>query len=148
MRPLRLTQGALAAAMGVERRLVNELCNDKRAVTVDTALMLGRVFGQYAGILAERAAAQRSVGGVEHAGAPQADRARAAYYAAPPNRTPPCRRLLRRRDLAHALGLGGRRVLEVQDAARVAVEDLLLVLGRQADLARRTSSAAAGSQHG
>lgn len=45
MKPLRLTQTALARAMGVERRLVNELCNGRRAVTVDTALMLARVFG-------------------------------------------------------------------------------------------------------
>ena len=43
--PLRLTQGALAEAMGVERKLVNELCNNRRAVTADTALMLARVFG-------------------------------------------------------------------------------------------------------
>jgi addiction module HigA family antidote len=43
--PMKLTQGALAAAMGVERKLVNELCNDRRAVTADTALMLARVFG-------------------------------------------------------------------------------------------------------
>jgi addiction module HigA family antidote len=43
--PMSLTQGALAAAMGVERKLVNELCNDRRAVTADTALMLARVFG-------------------------------------------------------------------------------------------------------
>lgn len=42
--PLQLTQGQLADAMGVPRRLVNELCTDKRAVTVDTALMLARVF--------------------------------------------------------------------------------------------------------
>ena len=45
MKPLKLTQTALAQAMGVERRLVNELCNGRRAVTVDTALMLARVFG-------------------------------------------------------------------------------------------------------
>jgi len=45
MKPLGLTQTALASAMGVERRLVNELCNGRRAVTVDTALMLARVFG-------------------------------------------------------------------------------------------------------
>ncbi len=45
MKPLGLTQTALAETMGVERRHVNELCNDRRAVTVDTALMLGRVFG-------------------------------------------------------------------------------------------------------
>ena len=43
--PMRLTQGALAQAMGVERKLVNELCNDRRSVTADTALMLARVFG-------------------------------------------------------------------------------------------------------
>ncbi|MBM3548746.1 MAG: HigA family addiction module antidote protein [Alphaproteobacteria bacterium] len=44
MKPLALTQTALAQAMGVERRLVNELCNGRRSVTVDTALMLSRVF--------------------------------------------------------------------------------------------------------
>jgi addiction module HigA family antidote len=43
--PLGLTQSALAEAMGVQRKLVNELCNDRRAVTADTALMLARVFG-------------------------------------------------------------------------------------------------------
>jgi antitoxin HigA-1 len=48
MEPLDLTQGALAAAMGVARKHVNELCNDRRAVTADTALMLARVFGNSA----------------------------------------------------------------------------------------------------
>ena len=43
--PHGLTQGELAKAMGVPRKLVNELCNDRRAVTADTALMLARVFG-------------------------------------------------------------------------------------------------------
>ncbi|MGA9068845.1 MAG: HigA family addiction module antitoxin [Terracidiphilus sp.] len=43
--PMKLTQGALAEAMGVERKLVNELCNNRRAVTADTALMLALVFG-------------------------------------------------------------------------------------------------------
>ena len=42
--PLKLTQGQLGKAMGVSRRTVNELCTGKRAVTVDTALMLARVF--------------------------------------------------------------------------------------------------------
>lgn len=42
--PMELTQGELAKAMGVPRKLVNELCNDRRAVTADTALMLARVF--------------------------------------------------------------------------------------------------------
>ena len=45
MQPLRLTQGALAAAMGVQRKHVNELCNGKRAVTAPTAPILARVFG-------------------------------------------------------------------------------------------------------
>jgi addiction module HigA family antidote len=45
LEPMKLTQSALAEAMGVERRLVNELCRDRRAITVDTALMLARVFG-------------------------------------------------------------------------------------------------------
>jgi addiction module HigA family antidote len=45
MRPLGLTQGALAEAMGVQRKHVNELCNDHRAVTAPTALILARVFG-------------------------------------------------------------------------------------------------------
>lgn len=45
MAPMDLTQTALAKAMGVERRLVNELCKNRRAVTVDTAMMLSRVFG-------------------------------------------------------------------------------------------------------
>jgi addiction module HigA family antidote len=43
--PMELTQSALAQAMGVQRKLVNELCNNRRAVTADTALMLARVFG-------------------------------------------------------------------------------------------------------
>ncbi len=45
MEPLGLTQGALAGAMGVPRKHVNELCNDRRAVTAPTALILARVFG-------------------------------------------------------------------------------------------------------
>src|SRR6267154_6314783 len=45
MRPMGLTQGALAKAMGVPRKHVNELCNDRRAVTAPTALILARVFG-------------------------------------------------------------------------------------------------------
>jgi len=45
MQPLGLTQGALAEAMGVQRKHVNELCNDRRKVTAATALILARVFG-------------------------------------------------------------------------------------------------------
>src|SRR4030088_923642 len=45
MQPLGLTQGALAEAMGVQRKHVNELCNGRRNVTAATALILARVFG-------------------------------------------------------------------------------------------------------
>jgi len=44
MAPLGITQGQLAATMGVSRRTVNELCTGKRSITVDTALMLAKVF--------------------------------------------------------------------------------------------------------
>jgi addiction module HigA family antidote len=42
LHPHALTQGALADAMGVPRKHVNELCNDRRTVN---ALILARVFG-------------------------------------------------------------------------------------------------------
>ena len=45
MVPLGITQGQLASAMGVSRRTVNELCTGKRSITVDTALMLAKAFG-------------------------------------------------------------------------------------------------------
>ncbi len=45
MKPMGLTQAALAGAMGVQRKHVNELCNERRAVTAATALILARVFG-------------------------------------------------------------------------------------------------------
>lgn len=45
MRPMNLTQSALAEAMGVQRKHVNELCNNRRDVTAPTALILARVFG-------------------------------------------------------------------------------------------------------
>jgi|SRR5579871_5628392 len=43
--PLGLTQVALAEAMGVQRKHVNDLCNDRRNVTAATALILACVFG-------------------------------------------------------------------------------------------------------
>src|SRR6266853_3687887 len=46
--PMGLTQAALAEAMGVPRKHVNELCNERRAVTAPTALILARVFGNSA----------------------------------------------------------------------------------------------------
>lgn len=45
LEPMGLTQGELAEAMGVPRKHVNELCNDRRSVTAATALILARVFG-------------------------------------------------------------------------------------------------------
>jgi addiction module HigA family antidote len=45
LEPMGLTQTELAKAMGVQVRLINELCRGRRAVTADTALMLARVFG-------------------------------------------------------------------------------------------------------
>ena len=46
--PMALTQAQLAEAMGVSRKTVNELCTNRRAITVDTALMLATVFGNTA----------------------------------------------------------------------------------------------------
>lgn len=45
MAPLGLTQGQLAKAMGVSRKTINELCMNHRSITVDTALMLAKTFG-------------------------------------------------------------------------------------------------------
>ena len=45
LEPMELTQGTLAEAMGVPRKHVNELCNDRRTVTARTALILARVYG-------------------------------------------------------------------------------------------------------
>ena len=45
MRPMGLTQRALAEAMGVQRKHVNELCRGRKDVTAATALMLSRVIG-------------------------------------------------------------------------------------------------------
>lgn len=45
MQRMELTQAALAEAMGVQRKHVNALCNDRRTVTAPTALILARVFG-------------------------------------------------------------------------------------------------------
>jgi antitoxin HigA-1 len=45
MQPMKLTQNALAEAMGVQRKHVNELCNNRRNITAPTALILARAFG-------------------------------------------------------------------------------------------------------
>jgi len=46
MKPMELTQNALARALGVSPRRVNEIIHGKRAITLDTSLRLGRFFGQ------------------------------------------------------------------------------------------------------
>jgi addiction module HigA family antidote len=46
MKPLGLTQNALAHALGVPPRRINEIIHGKRAITLDTSLRLGRFFGQ------------------------------------------------------------------------------------------------------
>ena len=46
MKPMGLTQNALARSLGVPPRRVNEIIHGKRAVTLDTSLRLGRYFGQ------------------------------------------------------------------------------------------------------
>lgn len=43
LEPLNITQGQLAAAMGLGRKTVNELCTDKRNITVETAFILAKV---------------------------------------------------------------------------------------------------------
>ena len=48
MDPLNIDQGRLADALGVARKTVNELCNNKTGVTADTALMLATAFGNTA----------------------------------------------------------------------------------------------------
>jgi len=45
MEPLGISQTDLAERTGLPRKHVNELCRNRRAVTADTALILGRVFG-------------------------------------------------------------------------------------------------------
>lgn len=46
MKPVGLTQNALARALGVPPRRVNEIIHGKRAITLDTSLRLGRYFSQ------------------------------------------------------------------------------------------------------
>ena len=44
LEPYGLSQGALAQAIGVHRRRINEIINNRRAITPDTALRLGKFF--------------------------------------------------------------------------------------------------------
>ncbi len=49
LKPLDLSQSALARAIGVPPRRINEIVLGKRAVTADTDLRLGRYFGMSEG---------------------------------------------------------------------------------------------------
>jgi transcriptional regulator with XRE-family HTH domain len=78
MEPMGLTQGALAKAMGVQRKHVNELCNDRRNVTAATALISRLRVRQQCGFLAQTAAAKRPLESDALAARAQTDRTRAA----------------------------------------------------------------------
>lgn len=45
MRPLGLSSNALARALGVTPARVNDIASEKRGITADSALRLGRYFG-------------------------------------------------------------------------------------------------------
>lgn len=45
MRPLELSSNALARALGVTAARVNDIANEKRGITADSALRLARYFG-------------------------------------------------------------------------------------------------------
>ncbi len=44
LRPLALSQDALARELGISRRRINEIVNGRRGLTADTALRLARYF--------------------------------------------------------------------------------------------------------
>ena len=48
LKPLGITQQALATALGISRRRVNELIRGHRGLTADTAVRLARYFGNEA----------------------------------------------------------------------------------------------------
>ena len=45
MEPLGLSQNALARALGISPRRINQIVNERRSITADTALRLARYFG-------------------------------------------------------------------------------------------------------
>jgi len=48
MQPLNLSQNALAKALHISPRRINEIVNKKRSITADTALRLSKFFGNSA----------------------------------------------------------------------------------------------------
>ncbi len=49
LKPMKLSQNALARAIGVPPRRINEICLGKRSITADTAIRLSRYFGMSTG---------------------------------------------------------------------------------------------------
>ena len=47
-----LSQNRVAIDIGVPARRINEIVLEKRRITADTALRLGKFFGEYAAVLA------------------------------------------------------------------------------------------------
>lgn len=45
LKPMGISQNALARAIGVSPRRINEICQEKRAVSADTAIRLSCYFG-------------------------------------------------------------------------------------------------------
>lgn len=48
LKPMDLSQYAIAKSIGVPARRINEIAHGKRSITADTALRLGRFFGMEA----------------------------------------------------------------------------------------------------
>ena len=78
LRPMGLSQTALAQAIGVAPRRINEIVLGKRAVTADTDLRLARTFGLSEGFFLrlqadlDLMARKREIGGVLRAIRPRA----------------------------------------------------------------------------
>ena len=48
LKPMGLSQNRVAREIGVPPRRINEICLGKRAITAETAILLGRYFGNSA----------------------------------------------------------------------------------------------------
>lgn len=48
LKPMQLSQNRIAHEMGASPRRINEICLGKRAITAETAILLGRYFGNSA----------------------------------------------------------------------------------------------------
>jgi transcriptional regulator with XRE-family HTH domain len=75
--PTGITQSELAVLTGLPRKYVNELCQGRRVVTANTALVLARAFGN-SGTSSSISSGALTWGGPEHAQAPNSDSTRQA----------------------------------------------------------------------